>query len=230
MPTQRYTLILAYSLTNAPERGEKEWEHMSIMRGYSRVSDICHSSLSVGASFRFRSEWTFLCPEGFEWRTGNWHDYFTTPWTTPRCTWCTSFRMNIHEYNVAVYSKKWNWQNERQSDIASSVTRLLTIIPGMYFILFQLIEYITSLLLLILSTFFIATGFHRLHLIVGILFLLFRFQLNSIKLNNVQKFISHSCYYFTLRSSFLRSGSYLVWFEENAKFIIIDRFRTFFPL
>jgi len=66
-------VILAYSLTNPTERGEKEWEHMSIIAcgifACCRVHMSFSLSLSFGSSFRFHSEWTvllFLCPKGFE--------------------------------------------------------------------------------------------------------------------------------------------------------------------
>jgi len=68
-----HRLILAYSLTSAPERDEEEWAHMSIVAyvdACSLLALVVSLSLSlsfsfVGSSFRFHSEWTALCSGGF---------------------------------------------------------------------------------------------------------------------------------------------------------------------
>lgn len=86
----------------------------------------------------------------------------------------------------------WTHHSILNINIKESYIRLLlTIILGIYFSLLQLLEYIEAPFSIADSiygsTFFLATGFHGLHVIIGSLFLLFTF----IRLNKLHFSASH---------------------------------------
>ena len=95
-------------------------------------------------------------------------------------TWCHHRLIGLNKTPKVKYFKT-EWVNAREKKIAVAynetvLSLLYTIVAGIYFVLIQLIEYLDSSFTIrdrvFGRTFFLATGFHGFHVIVGTFFLL----------------------------------------------------------